>query len=114
MHRIGLVGFGAIAENGHLPALESFDNVEVVAIADLSPQRLQRARELLPAATLFSDPLELIGNADISGVDICTPPSTHAALVEAACARGLQTIICEKPFLLSEEEYARVACAREK
>lgn len=114
MHRIGLLGFGAIAENAHLPALQSFEDIEVAAVADLSTERLQRARELLPGCDVFPTPLELIERADITGVDICTPPSTHADLVEAACARGLETIICEKPFVLSEDEFERVARARDK
>lgn len=33
--RIGLVGFGSIAEHGHLPAWRSFPDVEVAAIADI-------------------------------------------------------------------------------
>jgi predicted dehydrogenase len=114
MHRIGLLGFGAIAENGHLPALQSFADVEVVAVADLSAERRQLARELLPGCEVFHTPLELIERADITGVDICTPPSTHADLVEAACVRGLEAIICEKPFVLSEDEFERVAGARER
>jgi predicted dehydrogenase len=112
MYRIGLVGFGAIAEHAHLPALQSFPEIQVVAVADLSPARLERARELLPHAQLFDSPFDLVQSADITGVDLCTPPSTHAALIEAACSRGLQLVICEKPFVLSDDEYERVRVAR--
>jgi predicted dehydrogenase len=112
VHRIALIGFGAIAEHAHLPALRSFPEIEVVAVADLSPARRERVRELLPHAAVFDAPLDLIANADVTGVDICTPPGTHAELIEAACARGLRTVVCEKPFVLSEEEYARVCDAR--
>jgi predicted dehydrogenase len=113
MLRIGLVGFGAIAEHAHLPALQSFPEIDVVAVADLSPQRLERARELLPAARVFTSPLDLVWQADITGVDLCTPPSTHADLIEAACARGLDLVLCEKPFVLGVEEYNRVFRARQ-
>ena len=113
MHRIGLVGFGAIAEHAHLPALQSFPEIEVVAVADLSPQRLERAHELLPTARLFTSPLELVRQADITGVDLCTPPSTHADLIEGACARGLGLVLCEKPFVLSVQEYDRVVRTRQ-
>ena len=114
MRRIGLVGFGSIAENGHLPALQSFPEVEVVAVADVSPERLARARELLPRAALYETPLELIEAGDVTGVDICTPPNTHADLIVAACERGLADVICEKPLVLSEAEYRRVARARQE
>lgn len=112
MRRIGLVGFGSIAENGHLPALQSFPGVEVVAVADVSPQRLTRAHELMPHAELYDEPLDLISSAHISGVAICTPPNTHADLIVAACGRGITDVICEKPLVLSEAEYRRVARAR--
>lgn len=114
MRRIGLVGFGSIAENGHLPALQSFPEVEVVAVADISSERLARARELLPGAALYETPLELIEAGDVTGVDICTPPNTHAELIVAACKRGLADVICEKPLVLSEDEYRRVARARQE
>jgi predicted dehydrogenase len=113
MRRLGLVGFGSIAENGHLPALQSFPGMQVVAVADVSPERLERARALLPEAKLYCSPLDLIANADVTGVDICTPPNTHADLIVAACQRGLADVICEKPLVLSEDEYGRVARARE-
>src|SRR5947209_535280 len=112
MRRIGLIGFGSIAENGHLPAWQSFDGVEVVAVADLSADRLDRARCLLPDAELYETPLALIERAGVDGVDICTPPSTHVDLIEAACKQGMADIVCEKPLVVSEEEFVRVAHAR--
>lgn len=112
MRRMGLVGFGSIAEHGHLPALQSFPGVQVVAVADVSAERLARAHELLPEATLYESPIDLITGSDLTGVDICTPPNTHADLIIAACGRGLVDVICEKPLVLTEEQYRRVAHAR--
>lgn len=114
MRRVGLVGFGRIAEHGHLPAWESFDDVEVVAVADLSPNRLDRARSLIPAAALYDSPLELLARAELDGIDICSPPNTHVDLIVAACQRGLADIVCEKPLVLSEDEYVRVAQAKQR
>lgn len=112
MRRIGLVGFGSIAEHAHLPAWQSFPDVEVVAVADLSASRLDQARTVVPDAQLFDSPRELIERANVDAIDICTPPSTHVDLIVAGCARGLSDIVCEKPLVLSEEEYIRVARAR--
>jgi predicted dehydrogenase len=112
VRRIGLVGFGSIAEHGHLPAWQSFPDVEIVGIADISPTRLDRARELLPSIQLYDSPRELIEQSHADVVDICTPPNTHAELILAACARGLSDIVCEKPLVLSEDDYVRVARAR--
>lgn len=104
MRRVGLVGFGSIAEHGHLPAWCSFSGVEVVAVADVSVERLERARAALPHADLYSSPLELIARADVNIVDICTPPSTHIDFLLAACRRGAVDVVCEKPLVLSEGE----------
>lgn len=111
MRRIGLVGFGSIAEHGHLPAWRSL-GIEVAAIADISEERRRRASEVAPGALIYDSPEDLIAQARIDGVDICTPPGTHLDLITAACRRGLANVVCEKPLVLSEEEYSRVAEAR--
>jgi len=112
MRRVGLIGFGSIAEHGHLPAWRTFPEVELAAVADISGRRLDRARSSLPGVVLYDSPLELIAQADVDVVDICTPPNTHADLILAACNRELSDIVCEKPLVLSEGEYLRVALAR--
>lgn len=111
MRRIALAGFGSIAEHGHLPALRAL-GYEVVAVADVTPERLIRAQALLPGAELFSSPEALIASAQAEVLDICAPPSTHADWMVAACERGIPAIVCEKPFVLSIDDYARVAAAR--
>lgn len=40
---------------------------------------------------------EVVSSPDVEIVDICTPPGTHAEIVEAAAAAG-QAIVCEKPL----------------
>lgn len=114
MRRVGLIGFGSIAENAHLPAWHSFPGVQVTAIADTSRQRLARAQTLLPQACLYDSPLELIAGAEIDCLDIASPPSTHAHFMEAACSRGIGAIICEKPFVLSTDEFLRVVRASDR
>src|SRR5579859_6277299 len=111
VRRIALAGFGSIAEHGHLPALSAL-GYEIVAVADVTPERLERAASLLPRAARFSSPDMLIAETDAEILDICSPPSTHAGLMVAACERGFSGIVCEKPFVLSIEDYARVAAAR--
>lgn len=112
VRRIGLVGFGSIAEHGHLPAWLSLKHVEIAAVADISGTRLDVARRIVPGAALYDSPAELIERAEIDGVDICTPPGTHVELITAACRSRIPDIVCEKPLVLSDEEYAAVARAR--
>lgn len=112
--RVGLIGFGSIAEHGHLPALHSFPDIEVVAVSDVSAERLNCARAVLPNAAFYRSGLDLIADVPIDAVDICSPPHTHADLIVTACQRGIGSIVCEKPFVLSPAEYNRVARAREE
>jgi len=108
------VGFGSIAEHSHLPAWQSLPHIEIVAVADVAASRRDRVRALLPQAELFETSETLIGQAGLDIVDICTPPASHAALLLAACARAIPDIVCEKPLVLTQEEYRRVAQARNR
>jgi predicted dehydrogenase len=41
--RIGVIGCGNVAVRGHLPAIAATDGMEVVAVADPTPERLAAA-----------------------------------------------------------------------
>lgn len=53
---------------------------------------------------------EVIDSPLVDIVHICTPPGTHAELVEAAAAAG-KAIVCEKPLAADYEDAARAADA---
>jgi len=53
--RIGVVGCGAVAQRFHLPALARLAGVEVRALAEPDPARLEQAASALPRAERFSD-----------------------------------------------------------
>ena len=59
--RIGIIGVGGWAKYGHLPALETLDRVEVVAVSSRS---LAKA-EQLAAERQFADPALPDGPADL-------------------------------------------------
>ena len=106
--RGAIIGFGNVAERGHLPAWLARDDMEIVAVAEPDPARRARAGELLPAARLHGDPGELFREAAaLDFVDIATPPALHAPLIVAAAAAGLH-VVCEKPLVVSVSEYHRV------
>lgn len=94
---IGMVGCGFVAE---LHA-ESFARVggydaHLVAVAAPSTRREAfRARHRIPRS--YGDLDDLLGDADVDVVDICTPPATHADMV-ARTLRAGKHVICEKPL----------------
>jgi len=105
--RGAIIGFGQVAERGHLPAWLTRTDAEIVAVADPDAERQARARALLPRASVFGDACDLLREADLDFVDIATPPALHAPLIMAAAAAG-RHIICEKPLAVSADEYGQV------
>jgi predicted dehydrogenase len=93
-----IVGFGFIAGKGHYPAYAARQDVEIAAIADVSPARLEAARAAAPRARLYSSWRELLDReTGLDFVDVCTPPDAHAEIALAALARGAH-VLCEKPL----------------
>ncbi|MEP6865312.1 MAG: Gfo/Idh/MocA family oxidoreductase, partial [Deltaproteobacteria bacterium] len=98
-----LIGFGFIAEKGHVPAyLAAPDKLEIVAVADVCAARREKARQVLPNARIYSDVKTLLQAEAkrLDFVDIATPPCDHAAIAHAAFEHGLH-VFCEKPIATS-------------
>ena len=97
-----LIGFGFIAEKGHVPAYLAGDQLEIVAVADVCAARREKAREVLPRARIYSDTKTLLAAEArrLDFVDIATPPCDHAAIAHAAFEHGLH-VFCEKPIATS-------------
>jgi predicted dehydrogenase len=114
--RAALVGFGFIAEKGHLPAylasMRSGGPFELVAVADGCAARRELARRLVPEARVYSDYGAILAGelGRVDFLDIATPPCDHASIASAALERGLH-VLCEKP-LTSSLEAARELIAR--
>jgi len=112
--RGALIGYGFIAENGHIPAYleRSRDpgDFEIVAVADLTQARREAASRSIARARIYASYAELLraeaGRLDF--VDIATPPYAHAEIARAALAAGLH-VLCEKPIAISPDEAHSVA-----
>jgi len=108
--RGALLGAGNIALRGHAPQLAEAlrGEIEIVALADLSPSNLDAARAFFPAATTYADAEELLDREQLDFCDICTPPSTHRPLIEQAVGRGIH-VISEKPLAPSITDAERIS-----
>lgn len=106
--RGALIGFGFIAEKGHLPAYLSRRDLSIVAVADICGPRRELARRLLPEARIYPDaPSLLAGERALDFIDIATPPKDHAPIACTALERGLH-VLCEKPLATSVREADQV------
>ena len=107
MRRGALIGFGEVAQHGHLPAYEKSSEANIVAVVDPAGERRNIARSSFPEIATFVTIEELASGAELDFVDICTPPSLHAEAILQALGHGWH-VLCEKPLLLGEDELDEV------
>lgn len=94
--RVGVIGCGRIATTAHIPNYVR-SGATVAAIADVDQNRLREVGERYSISRRYLDHRDLLKEADLEAVSICTPPASHADVaVEAANAR--KHILCEKPI----------------
>ncbi|MFN2621714.1 MAG: Gfo/Idh/MocA family protein [Chthoniobacterales bacterium] len=104
MLRGAIIGFGAVAANGHWPAYAQSNEAKIVAVVERTEERRQFARELIPNVAAFATMEGLAAGPGIDFVDICTPPALHGAPMRDALAHGWN-VLCEKPLLLELGEF---------
>lgn len=104
------IGFGNIAEHGHWPSYAKSSDAEIVAVMDPSPARQEAAKALKSDLRTYSSVEDLWRAEKLDFVDICTPPSSHAALAVQALENNCH-VLCEKPLTLKTPEYETLAKA---
>ena len=100
---VGIVGYGlmgrahayAYRTAPHVRELPCAPRLRVMSGRD--EEALRRAASLCGVEEVTTDWRALIERPDVQIVDICTPPGTHAEIVEAAAAAG-KAVLCEKPL----------------
>jgi len=113
MLRGALIGLGNVAVHGHVPGWLRRRDVQIVAATDARPEQRPLLKALAPAARWCATADELLAEASLDFVDICTPPSSHAPLIRSALERGLH-VLCEKPLVGSLDDLAPLAQLAEK
>ena len=109
---VGIIGAGVISDIYLSNLTSRFDNVRVVAIADLMMERAEaRAAKYGIAARTVDD---LLGSDDIELVVNLTIPLAHASVAMQVVGAG-KSVYNEKPLTATREEgQALLALAREK
>jgi predicted dehydrogenase len=100
-YRLGIVGCGAVAELGHIPAASKLENVRLIALVDTD---IARAETLAQRFAVPATGRELREVAhDIDAVILATPPHVRPVLAEQAFSAGLH-VLCEKPLANTSEQ----------
>ena len=97
--KIGIIGCGGIANGKHMPSLSKLDDVEMVAFCDLIEERaVKAAKEYgVEGAKTYTDYKELLRDASIDVVHVCTPNRSHSFITVDALEAG-KHVMCEKPM----------------
>lgn len=95
--RFGMIGCGTVACYGHLPALTSIPEIDLVAVSDLDEARLAELKEKYGLEATYPDYHDLLARDDIEAVGIATPLDRHHPVVMDAAKSGKHAF-CEKPI----------------
>lgn len=98
---VGLVGFGRIAEEVHLPSLLRHAGFRLAVVCDTTETRRAKAAALTNARTV-ADLDSLLGDEGVDLVVIGTPSQHHHEAAMAAIAAG-KDVVVEKPMALTYE-----------
>ncbi|WP_026576297.1 Gfo/Idh/MocA family protein [Bacillus sp. UNC438CL73TsuS30] len=100
--RIAVIGCGSIARHRHLPEYAANSKVQIVAVCDIVKERAEEIGGQF-GAKAFSNFEELLLEAEIDAVSVCTPNYLHAPISIAALNAG-KHVLCEKPMATSQAE----------
>jgi predicted dehydrogenase len=100
--RLGIIGFGRLAQDYYVPALRRIRRPLEICIADPLDRSRAAAAQALGSIPTYADYREALNRESLDAVLVAAPPSTHLANWRAAGANGL-LVFMEKPFLLADE-----------
>lgn len=107
--RVAVIGAGYWGPN-LVRNFSEAPGANVVAVADLSEERLAGIRKRFPAVRTTTDHRSLLADPDIDAVCVVTPISTHRPLAEEALAAGKHVFV-EKPLAGSAADAEAIAAA---
>ena len=95
--RFGVIGVGNMGSS-HLQMHRDGRHVQarIVAAADIKPDRLTAAKEILPEIEVYDSAEALIDSGTVDAVLIATPHYAHPPIAEYAFSKGLN-VLTEKP-----------------
>ena len=99
VYKAGIVGCADIAKV-HVDAYNACERTELVAIADLDPERLESfgERHSISPELSFPDHKSMLREAGLDIVSVCTWHGSHAEITIDAAESGIKGIFCEKPM----------------
>lgn len=106
--KLGIIGAGRIGKL-HAENMRGLPQAQVRAISDLYPDSLQSWADAsgLPGVRVSGSYRDILDDAEIEAVLICSPTDTHIDLIKEALQAG-KHIFCEKPISFNLRETAQI------
>lgn len=114
-YRVGIIGCGGISR-AHAGGYKSLPQTEIVAIADVKPEQLDKFSAEFGVKKLYSDYAEMLKKESPDIVSVCTWPPLHGEMTVACAEHKVKGILCEKPMALNLEQADKMieACDKSK
>ena len=95
--KLGIVGVGNMG-SGHIANILAgrCPEIEVTAVADINPERLDYARSKIPDVAVFNTAEEMLDSGKVEAAIIAVPHYFHPRYVMECFKRGIH-VMCEKP-----------------
>ncbi len=97
--KVGLIGCGRVVSYGHGPAIRHSDDVELVAVADITPARREVAKDWFKLSddNIYADHRDLLARSDVEAVVLAAPPRERVELIRDSLAAD-KHVLTEKPL----------------
>ncbi|GIN39890.1 Gfo/Idh/MocA family protein [Heyndrickxia oleronia] len=104
--KIGVIGTGSISDS-HLRSYQNNENADIYAICDFNEERAKAKAAAFQAEKTYTNHLDLLKDAELDAVSICTWNNTHAEIAIDALNAGKHVLV-EKPLTTSVEKALKV------
>ena len=109
--KVAVIGCGNVAQM-HLEALKDNPRTEIIAVADIKPEKADSAAAKYVARAYY-DFDELLANEKPDCIHICTPHYLHTPMAIKALEAGIN-VLTEKPCSVSTDEVDMLRNAQQK
>lgn len=108
---IGLVGAGGIARARHVPGFRALPGVEIVGVANRTPDSTARAAAELAIPRTYAGWEALVADPDVDAIAVATWPYLHAPIAIAALGAGKHVLVEGRMAMNATEARAMLAAA---
>jgi len=111
--RIGFVGVGFMGQSAHLRNYVTLEDCEVVALAEVRPNRAKLVAARYGVPRVYADPKAMLAAEELDGVVASQPFDRHAILLPDLYGK-VKHVFTEKPLAVSVEAGEKLVQAAAK